>query len=116
MILQSFYWKRDLKRLSLVLRRRESQIHWPKASYASLEKEAMLGFYAIRKLMDAFQPQLPVGASTLLPLTTYPSRGKPFLKMAWPEVAHHFDLGKPRAVQKDLRFICNQIIHSYVFT
>jgi len=76
----------------------------------------MIGFYTIRKLLDAFQPMLPVKKETLFCLTAFPSLKKRILTLGWPEVDEYFDVAKPTTVERKLSFICNQMVHSYLFT
>ncbi len=116
MIFNVKYWKRDFKRLAIELRRRQEQLRWPDESYASLEKSIMMGFYAIRKLLDAFQPMMPVNKNALFDLTSFPSLNKPFWKLSWPEINEHFDVTKPTVLKKDLKFICDQMVHTHLFT
>jgi len=115
MIFDAQYWKRDLKRLANQLRNWQTQRRWPRASFGSLEKSIMVGFYAIRRLLEAFQPMLPIERADLYQLTVFPSSNKRFSQLIWPNVHEHFDLAKPKTDRQPLSFICNQVIHSYVF-
>ncbi len=98
------------------LRRRQSQLRWTAASYAGLERTIMLGFYAIRKLMDSFQPMLPKESRSSIELQSFPSTGKGFSELFWPTVEEHFDLSSPKIIRLETRMVCNQVIHSYVFS
>jgi len=98
------------------LRRRQTQLRWTEASYAGFERTVMLGFYAIRKLMDSFQPMLPKESRSLVDLTSFPSKGKRFTELFWPTVEEHFDLATPKIIHLETRIVCNQVIHSYVFS
>lgn len=53
MIWGSHSWKEDLARLAGNLRKKAQQRRWPERSTAKLEKEVFMGFYAIRKLLEA---------------------------------------------------------------
>ena len=37
------------------------------------------------------------------------------LSLSWPDIADHYDLAKPTSVNRELRFVCNQVVHSHVF-
>lgn len=53
MIDESSYWKRELFKIAVDLRRRREERRWPDASLARIELNIMLGFYMIRKLLEA---------------------------------------------------------------
>ena len=56
MIFETNYWRLELERLARRLKRHMTQSRWLASSDASVEKSVMLGFYSIRKLLEAFQP------------------------------------------------------------
>lgn len=116
MIWATRYWKRQLLRTATELRKMQKQSRWPDASYARLENHVMIAFYAVRKLLYAFQPMLTIEKRTTVQVTKFPYRGNRFLSLEWPELDEHFDLRKPTQETRGIEFICNQVIHSYVFT
>lgn len=82
---------------------------------ARLEQQLMLGFYAIRKLGESAK----LSDATLkrqVTLTAYPSVGRPVTRMNWDKIDELYDFAAPQIVVRDLPFVCNQLIHSYVFT
>ena len=114
MIFNTYYWKRELIRLARVLRRHMAQRQWRASSDASVEKCVMLGFYAIRKMLESFNPALK--SPERLRLTTFPTRRARLSPIAFPDVAEAFDLAKPRAESMLLRHVCNEVVHSYFFS
>lgn len=115
MIHEARYWERDLARIASELERRQEQRVWRKGSYAALERLIMLGFYSTRKLIEAHWAD-PKLKSEQVHLTTYPSLNKEMDWRWWPEVDEYFDLSHPSPRKQPLEFVCNQIIHSFVFT
>lgn len=114
MIDDSCYWKNDLLKQADALRSRKSQRRWPEASFARLEQTVMLGFYSIRKLIEASK----LSNSTFeqeLPLATFPSKGKNVTRMNSHKVAQLYDFASPSADSRDILFLCHQIVHSFVF-
>jgi len=74
----------------------------------------MIGFYSIRKLIEAKK----LSGSTIarrVPITTYPARGKPIHLLNWDEVAKLYDLENGNPAEIDLLSLCHQFVHSYVF-
>ena len=115
MIWESSYWKDDLLRRAAVLERRMSQKRWPEASQARVEQDLMLGFYGIRKLIEASKLSDDVAQQSVT-LTVHPPTGKPVTKMNWHKLDELFDVATNTAQQRDLRYVCHQFVHSYVFT
>jgi hypothetical protein len=114
MIFNTYYWRIELERLARVLRRHMKQRRWRAASDASVEKCVMLGFFSVRKLLDAFQP--PPGLQSQVALTTFPRNKARRSPICWPDVGESFELGKPSSENLTLREVCNQIIHSHFFS
>jgi hypothetical protein len=75
----------------------------------------MLGFYAVRKLIEA-KKLSDSTANQCIALGRYPLRsGKRVTHMNWHRTHQLYDLSAPRDESRDLLYACNQFIHSYVF-
>lgn len=114
MIAESYYWKNDLLKQADALRTRKSQRRWPEVSFARLEQTVMLGFYSIRKLIEASK----LSNSTFeqeLPLTTYPRIGKNVTRMNSYKLDQLYNFASQSTDSRDVLFICHQIVHSFVF-
>jgi hypothetical protein len=114
-IFETRYWKQDLRRIAEALDRRSHQRTWREASHARLEREIMVGFYAIRKLNESHRLREQFDGIAV-PLVSFPSLGRRIGYFVWPTVENHFDLAKPRPTSKAVKFVCDQIIHSWVFS
>ena len=114
MIFNTHYWKRELERLALILRGHLAQRRWVAASEASVEKSVMLGFYAIRKMLESFDRALK--APGHLRVTTFPRRKVKLSPIVFPDVAEAFDLMRPTSVSLPTREVCHEIIHSHFFS
>jgi hypothetical protein len=113
-IWESSYWKNDLGERAAWLRKRLSQKRWLEASFARLEQSVMLGFYSIRKLIEA-RKLSDATISHQVSLATYPWAGKPVTLLNWHKLGELYDLDACQPITRDVRFLCNQFIHSYVF-
>jgi hypothetical protein len=114
MIFKTYYWRLELARLARVLRRHMKQRRWRAASDASVEKCVMVGFFAVRKMIDAFQP--PPNMPSQVALTTFHRNKESLSPICWPDVGESFELTKPCDENIPLRELCNQIIHSHFFS
>lgn len=114
MIWESGYWKDDLLRRADVLARRTTQRRWPEASLARVEQDLLLGFYAVRKLIEASKLTDAV-ARQVVRLTVHPPTGKQVTNLNWHKLDVLFDLRQSVIEQRDLNYVCHQFVHSYVF-
>lgn len=126
MIWDSSYWKDDLLRRAKVLSRRKSQKRWAvllrrkspdrwqEASLARIEQDLMLGFYGIRKLIEASKLSDAV-AKQLVALNLHPRTGKTVTKLNWHKLDELFDYNHSSREERYLDYVCNQFIHSYIF-
>jgi hypothetical protein len=114
MIYESSYWKDDLLKQAKRLRQRLTQKRWLEQSFARTEQTIMIGFYSIRKLIEAHKVSDTV-KDQVLPVTAFNWSGEPINKINRTCYWENYDLENGQVVQRDLIFVCNQIIHSYVF-
>ena len=115
MIWESSYWKGGLLRQAQDLHRRAEQRRWPEASLARLEQSLTIGFYSIRKLIEARKlSDSTIGNKVVL--RTYASNGKPVTLMNWHRLDELFNFDDSQDRELDLLALCNQFIHSYVFS
>jgi hypothetical protein len=114
MIWESDHWKMPLLRLASKLARWSIPREWTERELVSIEKDIFIAFYSIRKLMDAKKLS---DATELMPLNVaiYPTKHKDVTFHNWDNIDSLYDLTASQTSQRDLRYICNQIIHSYVF-
>lgn len=114
MIYESCYWKNDLLKQADDLRARRKQRKWPEVSFARLEQTIMLGFYSIRKLIEASKlSESTVGQQ--LHVTTFPWSGKTVTRMNWDKIDKLYELDSPSSETRQVLFFCHQIVHSFVF-
>src|SRR5206468_134325 len=78
------------------------------------EQAVMMGCYAVRKLSEAKK----LSTSTvrmLVPVRRFPPTGRLVHHFNCHKIDELYDLGKSTREQRPLDFVCNQVIHSYVF-
>jgi len=113
-IWESFYWKESLRRNAKDLRHRARQMRWREASLARLEQTVMIGFYSVRKLIEARKlSDATIGYS--VSVTVYPSKGQPVTLMNWHKLDRLYDFEMGYQESLNTLDLCNQFIHSYVF-
>lgn len=114
MIWESSYWKDDLLKTAKKLAKRTSQTRWSERSLACLEKDVFVSFYAIRKLIESKRLSDTI-LSIQIPVIQYPSTGKLATFLNSHKLDLLYDFGKAEATAVALPFLCNQIVHSFVF-
>ncbi len=116
MISESYYWKKELVKLSRKLEnRKKAKKWWTESQFGTFEKEVMIGFYMIRKLLDAKKLTNAL-VSKKIKGTKFRNTG---IEINWRNnhrYGEFYDFDKPIADKFDLIFLCNQLIHSYIFS
>jgi hypothetical protein len=114
MIFESKYWKDDLLRKAVALEKRKNQKRWSDSSFARLEQDVMIGFYSIRKLVDA-KKVADAFCKRKIEIIAYPWTGRPVTFLNRHDFWELYQLDRPTVKMRKLRFLCNQIIHSFVY-
>ena len=114
MIAESKYWKKPLLRIAKRLRRFKSQHELTNRSFVQIERDVFIGFYSIRKLFDSFGKVTDATRGLQTQLLWY----RNIKLVTWrnkDDIEKCYDLAKSHRESRTARFICNKIIHSFVF-
>ncbi|MGV3527841.1 MAG: hypothetical protein ACO1OO_03020 [Flavisolibacter sp.] len=116
MIYESYYWKSELIKLSKKLTKRiRYKRFWTDSQNGAFEKEIMIGFYVIRKLIEAHKVPNEL-ISTKIKGKRYPNKGKIVHLMNNHKFPEYYDFENGKEDKLDLKFLINQIVHSYIFS
>jgi hypothetical protein len=113
MIWESCFWKYPLLNLVKEIEEWESTNDIDEAGFARIERELMIGFYSVRKLVEAKKLSDSVAEEKL--------NCKSFLNIKnvnlknWHHINKLYDLKTELKEKLDINFVFNQFIHSYVF-
>ena len=77
-------------RQGAALRKRVNQRRWPDRFLAKLEQNMMIGFYSIRKLLEAKKLTIDV-VKRSIPATAFPWRGEPVNHLNWHNIDQLYD-------------------------
>ena len=115
MINESFYWKNELLKISgKIFKRTKSKRYWTSSQEGTFEKEIMFGFYIIRKLIESKKLSNSL-VSTKLVGRKFISNGKNVTILNNHRIDELYKLTDGKKEKFDLIFLCNQIVHSYIF-
>jgi hypothetical protein len=115
MISESFLWKDELAKISFSLKKKMSQKKWSSKSFIYFEKDIYMSFYIIRKLFDSNMLST-IYEEFELDCLIIPNSGKLVTRVNNSRIEDLFDFAKTKESKITLKFLYNQIIHSYVFT
>jgi hypothetical protein len=114
-IWDSTIWKRDLLKIAESLKKAIRRKEPSERLLADVEKWIFVGFYIVRKLVEARKISLKTEKRILVG-RKYPAKRKNVTLLNWDIIDELYDLSNAMRDEMNLQFICNQIIHSYVFT
>ncbi len=114
MIFESSHWKDELLGTAKFLEKKKLQKQWRGSSYAKVEQKVMISFYSIRKLMDANKLTDSI-VNLNVPAIDYAATGKKVTLLNNHKIDELYKLEEPREKTVKLRFLCNQMVHSYIF-
>lgn len=116
MILESYYWRKELiktsKKLPQLLKVKKE---WSPTKYAKFEKEIMFGFYIIRKLIEANKLTNKL-VSTNRECKVYSNTGTKINIRNNHRFNEYYDFENFTKRKCDLKFLNNQFVHSYIFS
>ena len=115
MIAESYYWRNELlKRAESLKKNKYFNRRWIDSQYGNLEKNVMIGFYIIRKLIES-QKLTNKLVSTNLNGLKYPTSKNGITIFNNHRIEEFYDLENPQKAKFKLDFLINQFIHSFIF-
>jgi hypothetical protein len=112
MIFDSFPWKEELRRAANKLERAQSKKKWSERTAFTVEREVMLGAFAIRRLNESRKVSDSL-AKRPIPVRLHALTSSPPDIWEVAEPWNHFDLTTSTRENLTLNKFCNQIIHSW---
>ncbi|WP_412462021.1 hypothetical protein ACK2SD_10060 [Pseudomonas sp. SC11] len=114
MIWESWYWKHPLLEMADRLEHLKTPCALSDEELAQVERDIFIGFYSVRKLLEA-----PAKITDKTRHLSIPLRKHSNLKrVTWGNnyrLDELYDLSKAGQEGRDVKFLCGQIIHSFVF-
>ncbi|GAA0737558.1 hypothetical protein [Sphingomonas japonica] len=118
MITESYCWKKPLLTGAKVIRKYMDAENTTDAQFAQIEREIFIGFYSIRKLLEATAKVSAETRDMKIALKWYPKRlGQPIVD--WynrNEFWELYDLEQPVKETRDLLYVAHRMVHSFIFT
>ncbi|WHN65957.1 hypothetical protein [Cysteiniphilum sp. QT6929] len=109
-MIESFYWKQDLLSLIKKIEPKKSPRRWSEKLQVCIEKELILSLFIIRKLIEVNR------VSSITKTEKYHIYQAPAItdinNLNYQNIEQNYDYKQRKKVLKDVKFICNQFIHS----
>lgn len=113
MMTESRYWKDELLKISARLRNFVPLDKMTDNDLGGLEKDLLIGFYSVRKLMEAVTKITDQTKAATLEVVSYPNTG-PVTYLSRNDLSRIYNLGRPNRESRDAWFVSNLFIHSYI--
>lgn len=114
MIWESSYWKEPLLTSAEYLRRVRINERTSEKTLVRIEKELFIGFYTIRKLIEA-RKITDKTRDQIFNLVSHKAKHN-VNHMNWHHLDQNYELEQKTNEQHNLEFVCNQFIHSFLFS
>jgi hypothetical protein len=111
---ESRHYKNQLMRFAKNLDVWHRQAKWSESRFDEYEYKVFCSFFIVRRLLECNKLSERV-AKREVPVDVYKPTGEPITLMSRHDVWELYDLTHPSKERRSLSFICNQVIHSYVF-
>lgn len=117
MISESCYWKKPLLAGAKVIRKYMDAKEISDAQYVRIEREIFIGFYAVRKILEATAKVSAETRTMKVELKWFEKRvGQPIVD--WynrSEYYELYDLDEPMTEFRDLLYVAHRMVHSFIF-
>ncbi|MEX2485054.1 MAG: hypothetical protein WED10_10855 [Brumimicrobium sp.] len=113
MIFESHYWKDPLLELVLKIQEWEQNKNLREPELSDIERELMVGFYSVRKLAQSNKLSDKILDENLKVLVFPNIKKVNLMNKFW--IQKNFDLQSSTEKSLNIKFLYNQIIHSYIF-
>jgi hypothetical protein len=115
MVNESKYLKEEILCWAQDLDAKRSQRNWNTRTNARIERFVFLGFYTVRKLIESRKLSSRVSKQTVA-VSSFPRGMIAAGAINAPLLRVHYDLSRCEQRDLALRTLCDQIVHSYVFS
>lgn len=111
-MIESRYWKEELKRIATTLRRTSRPCRWSERAHCTVERDLMLGFFMVRRLIELHKVSSATSNCTLKVFSCR-ARGKKVHQLNHVQLDVVYDLGNEVPEEKRPLYLANQFVHAY---
>jgi hypothetical protein len=111
-MIESCYWKEELKRVASLLRPVAKPCRWTERRHCVVERDIMIGFFIVRRLIELTKVSQKV-RDFRMDVYSAPNRGKRVTLLNRGDVDELYDIANERKETKKPLYLSNQFIHAY---
>ena len=111
-MIESRYWKEELRRIAQSVRHVSKAKRWSERAHCTVERDIMIGFFILRRLIELHK----VSSATtqrMLNVFSYQTCGKNVTRLNGHDLSEMYDLEKEVSESMKPVYIANQFIHAY---
>lgn len=110
-MIESKYWKKELLDFAISLRSQKEIKRWSEKAQVLFEKEIILNFYIIRKLTETKKISDSL-CQKKYKIKAFKKNSTKLTEINYFDIYELYDADNFEFRSKDIKFICNQLIHS----
>ncbi|MCG3180120.1 MAG: hypothetical protein BIFFINMI_02475 [Phycisphaerae bacterium] len=111
-MIESCYWKDELRRIANSLRRVSNPSRWSERAHCIIERDIMIGFFVLRRLIELNKVS-SLTRNSHLRIFSYVTTGKSVTRLNNHRLDELYDLEHERASEKKPFYIANQFVHAF---
>ncbi len=111
-MIESCYWKEELYRIAKSLRRVTRPARWSERAHCELERDLMIGFFLLRRLIELHIVSRRTRDDTLS-VFSYKAVGTNVTRLKGHNIWEFYDMEQEHPEKKKSSYIANQFIHAY---
>ncbi|GAB5517668.1 hypothetical protein [Rhodopirellula baltica] len=112
-MIESLYWKEELKRIADTVRRVDAPPRWTERRHCTVERDLMIGFFMLRRLIELSKVSADISDRNLT-IFSWKSLGISVNKMNCGALDELYDMDNEVRESKRPFYIANQFIHAYM--
>lgn len=112
MMIESRYWKEELKRIAKTIATVKRPPRWSERAHCIVERDVMVGFFIVRRLIELHKVSSATRDFTMR-VFSCPARGKRVHWINEHDIHELYDLERERRETKKPLYLSNQFIHAY---
>ena len=115
MINESRFWKNDIEKSILRFKKYQLLVEITEEIFVQVEKDVFWGFYSIRKLIETKTKITDALQKMSHHIAYYKHIGDPVTLLNNHKIDHLYDMKTSGSETRNVEFIANLLIHSYIF-
>jgi hypothetical protein len=113
-MIESAYWKTELFKAADAIEEHCFVARWTEKRAVLLEREIMIALFCVRTLIERFKVSAKLAEKAVSVVSCSKKVNGPVTILNRHEVGDLYDMQRETRKTISLRFLCNQVIHSYI--